>query len=306
MNDIDIKTKAVLSQHGFLGAEKYRITAVPREKGYFRNLGRKGDTETFFTVDELIQKIMELRTLNARGYDIYITPIDTRYHYIVVDDLTPETLNKLLADGYKPTLVQKSSNGNFQAVIKVEKLACKNEQSFANSVVLELNGKYGDPKFSGVVHPFRLAGFSNKKPGRGNVFTQIIQDKSFKAVCSKTTCLLNAARASKTDTATQPVVHAAEMVSETILEPCQVTEAVEAYRKELKKVVSVITEKGWTPDPSRIDFRVSKALLEKGYPKQFVITALLSGSKDLDNRHADKTAYVMSTVNNAARAMARA
>jgi hypothetical protein len=305
MNDIEIKTKAVLLQHGFLGAEKYRITAVPRtDKGYFRNLCRKGDTEIFFTVDGLVKKILELRTLNARGYDIYITPIDSRFHYIVVDDLTPKTLTALLADGYKPTLVQKSSQNNFQAILKVEKKEGKNEQSFANMVVLELNGKYGDPKFSGVVHPFRLAGFSNKKPGRNNAFTQVVQGKSFNTVCQKTTCLLNATRDTKTDHVVQPVVYAAEMVSETILEPCQVTEAVEAYRKELKKVVSVITEKGWTPDPSRIDFRVSKALLEKGYPKNFVITALLSGSESLDKRHADKTAYVMTTVANAARACA--
>jgi len=305
MNDVDIKTKAVQLQHGFLGAEKYRITAVPRtDKGYFRNLGRRGETETFFTVEDLVHKIVELRTLNARGYDIYITPIDAKFHYIVVDDLTPETLAELLKDGYKPTLVQKSSQGNYQAVIKVEKKEGRTEQSFANSAVLELNCRYGDPKFSGVIHPFRLAGFSNKKPGRNNAFTQVVKEKSFKTVCPKTTCLLNAARASKTDTATQPVVHAAEMVSETILEPCQVTEAVEAYRKELKKVVSVITEKGWTPDPSRIDFRVSKALLEKGYPKNFVITALLSGSEDLERRHANKTAYVLNTVNNAARACA--
>lgn len=305
MNDINIKTKAVLAQHSFLGAEKYRITAIPRSgHGYFRNLGRKGDTETFFTVDELVQKVMELRTLNARGYDIYITPIDTRYHYIVVDDLTPETLTALLADGYKPTLVQKSSQNNYQAILKVEKKEGKNEQSFANMVVLELNRKYGDPKFSGVVHPFRLAGFSNKKPGRENVFTQIVHDKSFKTVCSKTTDLLNAARTSKTDISIDPVVSIPQMVSETILEPCQVTEAVEAYRKELKKVVSVIVEKGWTPDPSRIDFRVTKALLEKGYSKDFVTTALLAGSEGLDKRHADKTAYAMTTVTNAAKACA--
>lgn len=305
MNDIDIKTKAVLLQHGFLGAEKYRITAVPRtDKCYFRNLGRRGETETFFTVEDLVHKIMELRTLNARGYDIYITPIDAKFHYIVVDDLTPETLAKLLADGYKPTLVQKSSLGNYQAILKVEKLDHKHEQSFANAVVLELNKQYGDPKFSGVVHPFRLAGFSNKKPGRSNAFTQVVQEKSFKTVCPKTTCFLNAARASRTDTVTQPVVSVSKLVSETILEPGQVTEAVEAYRKELKKIVSVIVEKGWTPDPSRIDFRVTKALLEKGYSKDFVTTALLAGSEGLDKRHADKTAYVVSTVNNAARACA--
>lgn len=304
MTDVDIKTKAVLLQHGFLGAEKYRITAVPRDKGYFRNLGRNGDIETFFTVDDIVKKIMELRTLNARGYDIYITPIDAKFHYIVVDDLTPETLAELLKDGYKPTLVQKSSQGNYQAVIKVEKKEGRTEQSFANSAVLELNCRYGDPKFSGVIHPFRLAGFSNKKPGRNNAFTQVVKEKSFKTVCPKTTCLLNTARASKTDISIQPVVHVAEKATETILEPMAVSEAAEAYRKELKKVVSVIVEKGWTPDPSRIDFRVTKALLEKGYSKEFVATALLTGSEGLDKRHADKTAYVMTTVANAARACA--
>ncbi|MBE3830785.1 hypothetical protein HJ178_24800, partial [Vibrio parahaemolyticus] len=39
----------------------------------------------------------------------------------------------------------------------------KKDREIANKVVVGLNKRYGDENFTGVSHPFRMAGFSNKK-----------------------------------------------------------------------------------------------------------------------------------------------
>ena len=72
--------------------------------------------------------------------------------------------------------MQESSGDNIQAIIKTPRRDDnRGEQSAANALVVELNREFGDPDFSGVVHPFRTAGLVNKKPGRGNAFTKILE-----------------------------------------------------------------------------------------------------------------------------------
>ena len=50
--------------------------------------------------------------------------------------------------------------------IKVSKKEHDGENTLANAMVEKLNKDYGDPKFTGVSHPFRMAGFSNKKENK--------------------------------------------------------------------------------------------------------------------------------------------
>lgn len=101
--------------------------------------------------DEVTAKIPELRAKNAQGYDIYLTPMDPKFHYLVIDDIKAVDVEKVKEE-CKPTLVQMSSNDNYQAVIIVNKLDYGNEQKVANKLVVELNNKFGDAKFSGVIH----------------------------------------------------------------------------------------------------------------------------------------------------------
>ncbi|MBE3830786.1 topoisomerase, partial [Vibrio parahaemolyticus] len=79
------------------------------------------------------------------------------------DDLTPETHKEMLANGYSPNLVQESSRDNYQAIFRVPKSTDEKDREIANKVVVGLNKRYGDENFTGVSHPFRMAGFSNKK-----------------------------------------------------------------------------------------------------------------------------------------------
>lgn len=177
------KVNAWREQHQALNAEQYRITLIPRKANASPwVLGKKAGQETFFTPNEVEAKIPLMRQKNAQGYDVYITPMDAGNHYIVVDDLTTAEHMKMSKEGYKPTLVQESSKDNRQAIFKIPKQGDPEEQTAANAVVVELNRKHGDKNFSGVVHPFRMAGFRNKKAGRNNAFTLILSTS--KALCT--------------------------------------------------------------------------------------------------------------------------
>ncbi|MCK9619228.1 MAG: relaxase/mobilization nuclease domain-containing protein [Methylobacter sp.] len=182
-----------------LSAEKYRITLKPRverdSKGRklfdqnYGNAGKKSDREAagvaekFWTKEEVKTEIAKLRAKNGQGYDVYITPISEDRHFIVVDDLTPASYADMLKAGIRPAIVQKSSENNKQAIIIIDKESSVDEQKLANQIVTRLNKKWGDPKFSGVVHPFRMAGFSNKKAGKNNYITTL--ELSIHRKCNK-------------------------------------------------------------------------------------------------------------------------
>lgn len=165
---IRVKQDLWLRQAGALGAEEYRITLVPRREGRKPfNPGKKNGTERFWTAEEVAAKIPFLSAKNIQGYDVYVTPMDPGFHYLVLDDTTLEALDELKRAGARPALIQETSPGNWQAVFRVPRDPdFEDEQRAANRVVRRLNRRYGDPKFSGVTHPFRIAGFGNAKPGK--------------------------------------------------------------------------------------------------------------------------------------------
>lgn len=182
MTDVSPALKAKISawrrQHAALQSPEYRLTLKSRRENLqsFNHGKRKEGQERFFTADEVEGLLSYLSRQNSRGYDIYITPIDSAHHYLVVDDMHGDALQRLRAAGYQPALVQESSADNQQAVLKISRREDnRSEQSAANALVVELNREFGDPDFSGVVHPFRTAGLVNKKPGRGNAFTKILE-----------------------------------------------------------------------------------------------------------------------------------
>lgn len=104
--------------------------------------------------------------IEKSGRDIYYTPLDDKYHFMLIDDVKPEKLKQLVgADGYAPAVVIESSPDNYQVILKVPKLGIDEqiENSLANKVVRELNVRYGDPNLSGARHPHRAPGFRNLK-----------------------------------------------------------------------------------------------------------------------------------------------
>lgn len=159
------KAKAITQQLSALAAPAYRITVMQDVDGerVGRNLGksRDGEAERTFTQTEVVAMVPRLTAENARGGNIFVTPLDPAVHHVLVDDLDGDALQALKARGYRPATVLESSPGNLQAVLKVPVVAAPKEA--VNEWFKDLNRDLGDEKIVGLAHPFRLAGFENRK-----------------------------------------------------------------------------------------------------------------------------------------------
>lgn len=186
------KEQAWEKQDTALQAGFYRLTVKSRKatgENVAKNLGKGlGDdidpktgekTERLWSANEVRTKIPELRRWNAAGFDIYITPDpkEQKSHFFLIDDATDENLSKMKGKGFEPCLIQQSSVGNKQAIMRTPVVPSAFEKEAANDLFRSLNKDYGDPNIRAKVHAFRMAGFSNKKPGRGDVFTQVLETK---------------------------------------------------------------------------------------------------------------------------------
>ena len=333
MSKVKAKSKSVLykeqvwdRQHSALQAPAYRVTVRGRgaEDGKTINLcKRKDGTEATWTADEVKAQIPSLEYWNARGYDVYITPMDEDYHHILIDDLTAAGVEHLKASGFSPCLVQVSSANNFQAIIRVPKAETSPEEQSAGNVLLQkLNtlpdGCGGDRAISAPRHPFRMTGFCNKKPSRGNVQTKIELLKPG-AVCEKAAAAMEAIREARAadrrreteernrfETRTRR--HAIETVRDgTIQRPEGETDADKDFRFRWNKFHGLakknVREGIWqNVDDSAIDFRVCKEMLASGYDEEETADSLRRCSPKLYDRHNNPDDYVRRTIRAAVRA----
>lgn len=294
------KEQAWEKQASALNSPHYRLTLTGRREGLpTYNLGKNKDgEERFYSAKDVELLLPKLSSENARGYDIYITPIDKNNHYLVIDDMTEQTKKNLLADGFSPCLLQQSSADNFQAIIKIPKEI--NEQSQANTLVCDLNKKYGDPNFSGVIHPFRLAGFSNKKQGRDNAFTKIVD--AVQRTCLKTVEAFKAIkqRLEKIEKMTverydrERLIVAASNVGAKASES-----SLDAFRRLYAKHIQAAQQRGDSADGSRLDWATVTDMLISGWQAEAVKLALKQASPDIFERHKNVDDYANRTVENA-------
>jgi hypothetical protein len=160
-----------------VGAERYRIVATeftPEGVKAFvfdkKNGGLEGKTR-----GEILEALPRLQGYVKYNKNICVAPMSADRHHILIDDMTGEKLKQLKEDGYSPACVIESSPGNFQAILTIPKLIGERgpfgsspfettDREAANSLVKELNQRYGDPKLSGAVHAHRLPPFPNLKP----------------------------------------------------------------------------------------------------------------------------------------------
>ena len=165
--------RAVQQQLAALNPDGIRITLMHSEiKKASYNLGKgegpKGlsgaPTERFFSPDEVAQLVPFLihENGNRRGYNIFITPMSESYWYILLDDITQGKMAELEQLQLKPQIFLASSSQRYQGIYLLPKeLASKAE---VNALFRLINARHGDPKISGLVHPFRAVGFKNRKP----------------------------------------------------------------------------------------------------------------------------------------------
>jgi hypothetical protein len=318
------KISAWRRQSGALAAPAYRVTVKGRTgdaEGKTINLGKskiEGQPEKFYSATEVEALIPQLRRRNALGFDIYLTPIDPAAHYLVIDDMKTGAAQLLAGLGHAPCLVQSSSAGNEQAVLKVAKAGRpKDEQQLANKLVQRLNEAHGDPKFSGVVHPFRMAGFSNKKPGKGNAFTRILV--AVPRLCTRADELLQRLRDESDELAVQAqerrrIAHDARRQRGPACdsEEFELAEvfgrndgAARAFRSAAAQVRVWVQLRGLVEDASRVDYRAALSMLQAGWSDAAVRAGMLAGSNGLTQRHRDVDDYIHRTVARAGAEAAR-
>lgn len=309
-------------QHSALQAPLYRVTARGRgdQDGKAVNLCKKNGTETFWSPEETKRQIPSLEYWNAKGYDIYLTPIDDKYHHILLDDLTAEGVAYIRGQ-YDVSLVQSSSNNNFQAIIRVPKAEIsEEEQSAGNELLSALNhlpdGCGGDKSISATRHAFRMVGFHNKKPNKKNMQTKIEYLKP-NTTCERATQELAAIRARRLQTAQQAKAQkeqadtvirtkAIDNIGDiTIARPAGETAADKDYRYRYHRILGFakkqVREGIWSDiDNSAIDYRVAKEMLEDKYPERDIAMAMTRCSPNFYSRHGDDPdGYVRRTIHRA-------
>ena len=144
-----------------VGAEKFRIvvTEFKNEGGiqaFVMDKAKDGKTR-----EEVVNAIPRLEAYAKYNKNVNVVPLSEDKHHILVDDVSPENLQKISQDGYKPACVIESSPQNYQVIVTVQSLG--DDREAANKLTKELNTRYGDPKLSGAVHAHRLPPFQNFK-----------------------------------------------------------------------------------------------------------------------------------------------
>lgn len=294
------KIQAWETQSGALEAPEYRITLTARRDDLQTfNLGKgkgpDGD-ERFYSRDAVRDLIPYLSRQNLLGYDVYVTPIDQRQHFILIDDTTPEQVEDMRAAGFAPALVQQSSEGNVQAVLRLPRRDERQEQKAANALMVQLNRTWGDPKISGVVHPFRMAGFANKKAGRDNAFTRVLDAAG--VICGKATDMLERARQKLREAMQRPAHPMTQpRPAEALLAPSGEAEArFDALRR---REIGLAESRSWTLNDSALDFRAAQAMAQEGWKSDEIAAAIVARSPNLVDRHKDALGYAARTVENA-------
>lgn len=232
--------------------------------------------------------------LNARRFDIYVTPIDPDHHYILIDDMPGlEAVKALRREGYRPALVQRSSHGNFQVILKIKKdRGSELEQRAANKLVQKLNKKHGDPKVSGALRPFRLAGFRNKKTGRDDALTEIDWGLSSPGViCPICTADLASERKALLAETQSP---AAPGLPIRVDSPTGGPADAQRYSALMAKLEKIFGRTSL--DLSAADFRTVQTLLAEGWSPARITEAMRQGSPGLTTRHQDVDRYIERTL----------
>ncbi|MFN7595093.1 MAG: DNA-primase RepB domain-containing protein, partial [bacterium] len=158
------KAKAIQQQLDALAAPSYRVTLMRNIAGdqVGQNLGKSKEEaeEKTWTKSEILNMIPALTAQNAAGANVFITPIDPSARHVLIDDLTQANVIDLKTRGYQPATIIETSPSNYQAIVKV---SSDLDQHTTNEWFKAMNRELGDRKITGLTHPFRLAGFQNRK-----------------------------------------------------------------------------------------------------------------------------------------------
>ena len=278
-------------------------------RGMQTKAAKEQQGERFWSPDEVAEAIRSGRfaAWNAKKMDMYIRPIDDEFHLIFIDDVRGTAgVKKIKADGYTPALVQESSDGNFQVVLRVPKHGSSEkgtpERIASNRLALNVNQKYGDAGAGRAEQNFRIPGYRNKKSGRKDFVTTIDWGNSSPgAVCERASLELeNWRQTVKAEESEHAVIVTQERFTRQLLD----LEA-KATTPDLKKFAAIFrkwsarkSKHGGGANLSEIDFQAAKELLvvEK-WTSERIGAAMLAASPAIEERKGTwTTGYISKTV----------
>jgi hypothetical protein len=139
-----------------MGCELFEI-GVLRMEG--RMLLRSG-----WSAAQIDAALTWLRRENARDAQIFVRPHGT-HPLSLVDDLSAETIPRMIDAGFQPAAVVETSPSNFQVWLNHGRILV--DRTFSTQAAKELARRFGgDPSSADWRHFGRLAGFTNQKPNR--------------------------------------------------------------------------------------------------------------------------------------------
>jgi hypothetical protein len=112
---------------------------------------------------QVLKSLLWLRRENLNRGHIYVRPAG-RHGLSLVDDLKPDALVRMKAEGFAPAAIVETSPGNLQAWLKHGQVLDEAASTRAAKLLAERFG--GDPGSADWRHFGRLAGFTNPKPSR--------------------------------------------------------------------------------------------------------------------------------------------
>lgn len=304
-----------------LEAESYRVQgqgygvvkAINFCKPYHEpGTGTEPAPETLWNAARVEREIARLKKYNT-DRNIYCLPIREDTGFLLLDDvMEPELVRENVG---LPSLEIESSEKNFQFIYRVKipglNLLAQNEpREVANRLVRVLNTKWGDPHLSGIFHQFRIPGFVNRKPGRGNFPVQLVAarrglwaDFNEDIVAEADNCSIAAAAREKTQKEppkmTKTINNTAKWKATA---PTGAPRAHHVFCLLWNREFNFARKKGWfSVDLSGIDFRAICRMKEKGcFSEPEIYDALFSCSPLLSLRHPNSTDYVTRTLQAAA------
>ena len=269
---VDRTREAVEQWLKALPADTYRLQLV--------RPGQANVNVTSLSADELRKRVAWLKAENARGVDVYARPEDRRY--ILVDDVTPATLDRMRADGFEPAAVLETSRGNFAAWLCIAGAdAPEPTPQEATAAAKGIAARYGaDPAAADHAHVSRLPGFTNRKPSRqiDGRSPFVLLREATGTVARAGAALMGQVRAWIAQKARTAAVKAAPVSPPS---PTRRGDPVAAYQALAKRQAEAM---GDNPDWSRVDFRAAQDMVLQGWSRADVAAAIEASSPGVIDR----------------------
>ncbi len=286
-----------------LDAQKYRITLMHNDAGKTYRYGKKKNEkeEKFYSKKEVLDLVPKLNFENySREYNIFLTPIDEKNHYILLDDMEEKNVDKMEEKGFQFSCLTYSSNSSMQGVLKVTSSV---DREAANEWFKETNKEVGDPKISGFIHPFRAVGFRNVKPKHeqsDGKFPIVRLVKTFQSQCNRAAKAITAlAETLRWRRPSPPAPEARKRLYDALVAPDAGLDLHPQLRSDAAKFYDWAARKyDDNLDMSRADWMLMGRLMKQGWTEPEVAKTIAEMSPGISQRHSDVARYVEETGQN--------